>query len=93
MFIEERPITLSQASKLYPASTSTATILRHITRGVKVRGETVRLEGSRLGGRWITTADAVARFQASLTARAGVDPPPSPRTRSRSEAFLDALGV
>ena len=44
------------------------TILRWITRGVRVRGQTVKLEALRLGGRWVTSRPALDRFLARLTA-------------------------
>ena len=53
------------------APTHISTLLRHITKGVRLaNGEVVRLEGARLGGRWITSVEAVQRFMERLTASA-----------------------
>jgi hypothetical protein len=70
----ERGIGLQEAVKLYPpfregTPTHISTPLRHITKGIELpSGEVVRLEGARLGGRWITTVEAVQRFVERLTA-------------------------
>jgi hypothetical protein len=72
---EER-LSLQEAAKLPPSfregrPTHTSTILRWITKGVRLAsGEIVRLEGARLGGRWITSVEAVHRFMERLTAGA-----------------------
>jgi hypothetical protein len=72
----EQAIGLHEASRLYPSfrngrPTHISTPLRHITRGVRLsNGQVVRLEGARLGGRWITTIEAVERFMQRLTAGA-----------------------
>lgn len=91
----EQPLTIAQAAKLYPARTNASTIIRHITRGVKVRGVVVRLEGQRMGGRWTTTAEAVERFFGRLNRQVDAEPPPPKRSRafSRAEAFLDKIGM
>jgi hypothetical protein len=73
---KEERLSLQQAAKLYPSSrngrpTHISTPLRHITKGVRLAsGERVRLEGARLGGRWITSVQAMERFMARLTAGA-----------------------
>src|SRR5438552_3149705 len=72
----EQRIGLHEAAKLYPSfrngrPTHISTPLRHITKGTKLpSGEIVRLEGARLGGRWITSIEAVQRFMERLTAGA-----------------------
>ena len=69
----ERHLYLHAAVKLYPLSHTgrpvhISTVLRHITKGVRLpSGEIVRLEGARLGGRWITSVEAVQRFMERLT--------------------------
>jgi hypothetical protein len=69
----ETAIGLHKAAALYPSfregkPTHISTPLRHITKGTKLpSGEIVRLEGARLGGRWITTVEAVQRFVEKLT--------------------------
>jgi hypothetical protein len=72
----ERQIGLRGAAKLIPSyregkPTHVSTILRWITKGVRLsNGERVRLEGARLGGRWITSIEALGRFSERLTAGA-----------------------
>ena len=91
----ERPITIRQAAEHYPPGTSSDTIIRHITRGVKVRGVVVKLEGYRMGGRWTTTAEAVERFRDRLNRQADVPVTPPARSRAvaRAEAYLDKIGM
>jgi len=92
---DERPLTIAQAAAFYPVGTNASTIIRHITRGVRVRGVVVKLEGHRMGARWVTTAEAIERFVDRLNARAGADPVPPARSRAfrRAEAFLDKIGM
>jgi hypothetical protein len=61
------------------------TVVRWITRGVLVRGERVKLPAERVGGVWVTTAGAVGRFLALLTAKAAGEEPTSP-TRTPAAA-------
>ncbi len=74
--VNEHRIGLHEGTKLYPSfregrPTHVSTLLRHITRGVRLsNGEIVRLEGARLGGRWVTSVEAVQRFMERLTAAA-----------------------
>jgi len=90
----ERWITLAQAASAYPQGTNLSTIVRHITKGVKTPGGVVKLEASRIGGRWTTTREAVERFRARCTASAGGEPAPSRTTsHARAEAYLDAIGM
>jgi hypothetical protein len=64
--------------------THISTILRWIMRGAKAPdGSRVRLEAVRLGGRWLTSREALQRFAEALTPRLDVAPPPVPRTSSR----------
>lgn len=92
----ERPITLAVAARSYPEGTHLSTIMRHVTRGIKTPRGVVRLEASRIGGRWCTTRSAIERFRAECTAaRAGGPAPAAPETASRAkaEAYLDAIGL
>jgi hypothetical protein len=48
--------------------THISTVLRWILKGVKApSGEIVRLEGLRVGSRWVTTREALQRFATRLT--------------------------
>lgn len=65
-------LTLSQAARERPAHRGQrawgSTIWRHITRGViGPDGHPVRLEAARIGGRWLTSRAALARYMAALT--------------------------
>lgn len=65
----ETGLSLIQAAKLVPPTRQdkqvhVSTIVRWILHGV--RG--VRLEAVRVGGRWITSHEAIERFSAALTA-------------------------
>ena len=57
-------------------------MVRYIRHGI--RG--VRLEGVRLGGRWITTLEAIDRFSADLTNRCPLPGEPGAGTQEASEA-------
>jgi hypothetical protein len=93
-------ITLSKAARLLPGhrggdELSPGTLGRWIMEGAPVPGGgRVKLEGVRLGHRWLTSAAALARFAAALTAAhaaATSDPAPeavspvsSPTARRRA---------
>ena len=92
----EQRIGLHEAAKLYPSfrngrTTHISTLLRHITKGVRLSNcEVVRLEGARLGGRWITSVEAVQRFMERLTADAlgkAPETPPIRTTKQRARAL------
>jgi hypothetical protein len=44
-----------------------STVFRWVTKGLSVGGRTVKLEAIRVGHRWLTSSQAVARFVAALT--------------------------
>lgn len=91
----DRPLTIAQAAKLYPDGTSTGTVMRHVTRGIKTPAGTVKLEASKYGGRWTTTESAVRRFVDRLTVEARGTPPAAAASSShkRAVAHLDSLGI
>src|SRR5262245_55659395 len=104
----ESYISLAEATRRYPSyrqgrPTHVGTVIRHIVDGVRLPdGSRLHLEGWRLGGRWVTTAEAVERFVEGLTARHQAcrwpAPPPTPasrtrRERERVERELDELGI
>lgn len=97
----ERRLYLHAAIKLYPLSHTgrpvhISTVLRHITKGVRLpNGEIVRLEGARLGGRWITSVEAVQRFMERLTAGMLSDPcvASSPTIRTTRQRHRDLKRV
>ena len=95
---------LSEAASLVPAAcrgkkTHLSTVLRWILDGVRgPDGTRVRLEGVRLGRRWMTTRTSLQRFAERLTPDIGAAPrPPSSATQHCKEkdlaAELDRLGL
>src|SRR5262245_60859728 len=103
----EATLTLAEAAKLVPAGrggkrTHLSTLLRWIAFGAKTPGgQTVRLEALRLGGRWVTSREALQRFAERLTPRLADGPSaPLPRTQAkrqkssaRAAAELEARGM
>jgi hypothetical protein len=79
-----------------------STLIRWATDGSRgPSGEKVRLEAARLGGRWLTSVEAISRFMRALTPPA----PPAPssqtpctpgqrqRAAERAGRELDNLGI
>jgi hypothetical protein len=104
----ERTISLQEAARRYPSGregkpTHVATVLRHITMGVRgPNGEIVRLDGTRLGRRWITSIEAIQRFSERLTAATISNQAQAPgvatsasrkRELERIKRELDAAGI
>ncbi len=71
--LAEKPISLATAAAMVPPArggkrTHISTILRWIVDGVKgPTDEVIRLEGARLGSRWVTSSEALQRFTNRLT--------------------------
>jgi len=78
-------LSLSAAGRLFPGhrgggTVDPSTAFRWVTRGAKATdGTVVKLEAVRVGGRWITSRGAVARFVAALTAAAYPASTPAPK--------------
>jgi hypothetical protein len=71
--LKEDLLSLTEAAKRFPPyrgnkdTASPATIWRWINVGSRARsGEVVRLEACRIGGRWLTSVQALERFSAAL---------------------------
>jgi hypothetical protein len=85
----ELPLSLADAAKLIPPGRSgkrchLSTPLRWILKGAKaLDGTVVKLEAIRLGGRWITSREALQRFAERLTPRLDTQPAPTARANSR----------
>ncbi len=77
-------LSLSAAGRMFPAhrgegTVDPSTVFRWVNRGAKTAGgQMVKLEAVRVGGRWLTSRGAVARFVQALTPAA--DPVPKPLT-------------
>jgi hypothetical protein len=101
----ETAISLAQAARMQPPSrlgrpVNPATIFRWIHDGAKgPGGEVIRLEGYRMGGRWLTTIEALERFAARQTPclENRPEPPRSPahrrRAAARAEKELEKVGI
>lgn len=69
----EQPVPLAKATKFVPPArqgkrTHLSTLLRWILKGLRSpTGEIVCLEAIRLGGRWVTSREALQRFAERLT--------------------------
>jgi hypothetical protein len=95
----ERTLSLSAAARLLPPArrgrpVTISCVLRWILDGVRISaGEVVRLEAIRLGGRWLTSVEALHRFGARLTpqfddrvATTATSRTPNQRQRARERA-------
>jgi hypothetical protein len=102
----ESTLTLTQAARLLPPGrrdrpVSMSCVLRWVLTGTRTSsGEVVCVEALRLGGRWITSREALQRFADRLTPRLGEPPPPIPctpghrrRASERAAAELDRIGI
>jgi hypothetical protein len=83
-------LSLYAVGRLFPghrggASVSPATVFRWVKKGTRIpNGRIVRLEAVRIGNRWLTSRNALARFVATLTAASDVAPTPPSRSSSQS---------
>jgi hypothetical protein len=102
----ESMLALSQAARLLPPGrrgrpVSLSCVLRWVLDGVPGQdGGRVRLEAVRLGGRWVTSREALQRFAERLTPRLDSEPIPAPRTHvqrdraaARAARELDKAGI
>ena len=107
----ESMIGLAEAAKLVPPARRgkrchLSTLLRWITAGVRAPdGSRVRLEAVRLGGRWLTSREALRRFAERLTPNLDQAQGPAPaaktprspaareRAHRRAEAELARAGI
>jgi hypothetical protein len=86
---KETTISLAQVAREQPpgrrgAPCSLGCVLRWVLKGIRSPSdEYVRLEAVRLGGRWITSREALQRFAQRLTPPLDGEPPVAPRTPSQ----------
>src|SRR5713101_4891784 len=93
----ETTISLSQAARMLPPGrrgrpVTLSCLLRWVLDGVKTPDGPVRLEAVRLGGRWITSIEALERFAARQTPDVGSERPQTPRSpaaRERASSRVD----
>lgn len=87
---------LADAAKLLPgyrgnASLDPSCVLRWVLTGSKsARGKVVKLEAIRMGNRWLTSREALARFSAALSAVPGETPTPPPTPAAQGRAGKQA---
>ena len=101
--LDETRLTLSQAAKLIFGPTGEPvvrqTVRRLIVEGVRVKGVRVKLDGQRSSKTWITSREAVERFNAACNPEANATPEPartpaaSTRASKRAERELIRRGV
>lgn len=102
----EQPLSLADACRIIPAArgasrTHVSTLCRWIVRGtVAPDGRRVRLRAARIGGRWVTSREAIHEYIAALTPDQDAPAPaprPTPAQRRRQQAQdmreLEAAGV
>jgi hypothetical protein len=69
-----------------------ATLTRWALNGVRgASGETIRLEAVRVGGRWVTSAEALERFAKRLTAGPSCEHEPAVHHNADQERQLDRI--
>ena len=90
-------LNLTNAAKQFPPYRGTqpvnpSTIWRWITEGIKLAsGRRLRLEAIRLGGRWLTSVQAVQRFMQAQTPQFADEPPaPTPSAKKRRQSAASA---
>ncbi len=104
--LSENLITLQQAACRVPSSrgrksVSFSCVLRWIKKGIPgPDGDRVRFEAIRMGGKWLTTVEALERWSMRLTPRLDGAPIPTPRTLNQREraaakavARLEKIGI
>ena len=102
----EALLSLNAAARIMPAgrngsACSLGAVLRWVLCGSRSpSGELVRLEAIRMGGRWLTSREALQRFAERLTPSLDGEAAPTPRTtRQRQRAAeratkkLESMGV
>jgi hypothetical protein len=102
----ESALSLSQAARLLPPSrrgrpATLSCLLRWVLDGVRTPdGRRVRLEAVRLGGRWLTSREALQRFAEAQTPALDSDIGPTYRTPAarqraseRAAAELERVGI
>ncbi|QJW95617.1 DUF1580 domain-containing protein [Frigoriglobus tundricola] len=92
-------LALSAAGRLFPAhrgegTVGPSTVFRWVTKGARSNsGQPVKLEAVRVGGRWLTSRAAVARFVHALTDAAAPAPAaPAPRTPTARQKASERAG-
>jgi hypothetical protein len=91
-------LNLAAAAHVFPpyregTSVNPSTIYRWITTGVRLPdGSQLRLEARRIGGRWLTSREAIQRFIEAQTPRFEDHPAPQPHTSTRAAKAAEQAG-
>jgi len=93
----ETTLSLSQAARLLPTGrrgrpATLSCVLRRVLKGVTTPAGVVRLEAVRLGGRWLTSVQALERFAAAQTPQLDGNVPPSPRAVAARRRAAERAG-
>jgi hypothetical protein len=94
----EKTISLSQAARTLPPfrlgrPVTLSCVLRWVLQGVKTTdGRRVRLEALRLGGKWITSMEAIQRFAEAQTPTPNHPSMATLRTPTRRRKAADRAG-
>ena len=94
--LQETMVTLHEAAQTFPSNRAGkkmnfSTIWRWGLKGVlAIDGRRVRLEMARVGGRWLTSKEAIERFSAALTPTNLAAAPAPIRTPSARQRANDA---
>jgi hypothetical protein len=87
----ETLIGLKAAARMLPPGrcgrpVTVSCMFRWIVDGVRLpNGAVCRLAGVRMGGRWLTSVEALQRFAEAQTPRLDAEKPPTPRSPARRE--------
>lgn len=93
----EHVIRLTEAARMVGPGrqnrpTSVCTVYRWILTGLKSpSGELVKLEGIRLGDKWVTSKEAMQRFAERLTPDVNVRSAPAPRTARQRQRAVERV--
>ncbi len=93
--VSESLLSFHDAARMLPPnrvgkSVNFSTVWRWALKGVRtIDGHRVKLEAARVGGRWLTSKQALERFAAALTPPACTDTSAALRTPSQRERACD----
>jgi len=92
--VPRRPCRPSAAPRAPGRPASLSCMLRWVLDGARgPSGERVRLEAARLGGRWVTSLEALRRFSERLTPSVGGDDPAAPRSAASRRRASEQAAV
>jgi hypothetical protein len=91
--LTEVPSALPRSRGAKSGRVAFSTVLRWVVKGVQgPNGKIVRLEALRVGGRWITSHEAIGRFAERLTPAFAAKPEAVPRSAGRQRRAAERAG-